>query len=84
MAKIHKKKETHKRIVPEGPYEAMERTKKRLEYTALHNAFMDPVRKREMARRAHYFMYDRLSPGARFGANTRIGPDTLSGMFPDL
>ena len=84
MAKIHKKKKTNKRIVPEGPYEAMKRTKKRLEYTTFHNAFMDPIQKREMARRAHYFMYDRLSPGARFGAYTRIGPDTLSSIFPDI
>ena len=78
------KKKTRKRIVPPGPYEAMARTKKRLEYTAFHNAFMDAQRKREMARHVHSIMYDRLSPGAREGAHRHIGPETLSSIFPDI
>ena len=78
------KKKTRKRIVPPGPYAAMERTKKRLAYTAFHNAFMDAQRKREMARHVHSIMYDRISPGARAGAHRHIGPDALAEMFPHL
>ena len=41
-------------------------------------------RKREMAIYVHSVMYDRLSPGAREGAYTKISADTLQSIFPDI